>query len=201
MNTRRQLVLASASPSRLRILQDAGFDPTVRVSDADEDAYRSTALPDIVRELAIRKATAVAKHDDLAKDAIVIGCDSLFAVSGNTYGKPGTAAVARERWRMMAGKIGTLYTGHCVIDRASGRIASETASATVSFATPTAAEIDAYVATGEPIHVAGAFTLEGRASLFIDKIEGAPSTVIGLSIPTFSALLNELGIAAVDLWA
>lgn len=196
----RPLVLASASPSRLRILRDAGFDPVVRVADIDEDTYQANEPSEIVRELACAKAAAVAGALDLAPEAIIIGCDSLFAVHGILYGKPGDAATAVERWRTMRGATGTLYTGHCVIDHATGRHTSATAQTRVTFGVPTDEEIDAYVASGEPIFVAGAFTLEGRASLFIERIEGDPSNVIGLSVPTFRRLLGELDVRAVDLW-
>ncbi|MGB2756841.1 MAG: nucleoside triphosphate pyrophosphatase [Acidimicrobiia bacterium] len=198
--TRRPLVLASASPSRLRILRDAGFDPIVRVSAVDEDRYAATNPQDIVRELACRKARAVAEASDLPPAAIVVGCDSLFQIDGVMYGKPGDPATARQRWHMMRGKTGTLLTGHCIIDCATHAEVSATAQTQVTFGMPTEGEIDSYVASGEPIHVAGAFTLEGRASLFIERIEGDPSNVIGLSVPTFRALLTEVGIAAIDLW-
>lgn len=194
------MVLASASPSRLRILRDAGFDPVVRVAAIDEDRYVATDPAEIVRELACAKAAAIAGDPGLPSDALIIGCDSLFAVNGVLYGKPGDAATAVTRWRAMRGTTGTLFTGHCVIDQASGASVSATAETQVTFSAPSDEEIDAYVASGEPIFVAGAFTLEGRASLFIERIAGDPSNVIGLSVPTFRRLLDELGLRAIDLW-
>lgn len=171
------------------------------VADVDEDAYVATEPAEIVRELASSKAAAVAADPSVPDDAIVVGCDSLFVVNGQLYGKPGDTATATARWKAMRGTTGTLFTGHCVIDQATGKSVSTTAQTDVTFGMPTDAEIEAYVASGEPIYVAGAFTLEGKASLFIERIEGDPSNVIGLSVPTFRRLLGELNIVAIDLWS
>ena len=199
----RRLVLASASPARLRLLRDAGFDPEVLVSGVDEDAVQAEVgagdVTVLVQALAEAKAAAVARRDDLA-GALVVGCDSLFELDGAAWGKPGTTAAAAERIRAMRGRSGLLHTGHCVVDTATGRSAGGVGTTVVRFADLDDAEVDAYVATGEPLAVAGSFTLDGRASVFVAGIEGDPSNVIGLSLPLFRRLLAELGVAVTDLW-
>ncbi len=135
-----------------------------------------------------------------AADAIVIGCDSLFELDGRAWGKPGSAAEAVARIRSMQGRSGVLHTGHCVVDQRTGRRASGVRSTTVHFAPMRGDEIERYVATGEPLAVAGAFTLDGRASVFVEGVDGDPSNVIGLSLPLLRTLLAELDIAVVDLW-
>jgi septum formation protein len=193
----RRLVLASASPARLRLLRDAGLDPEVIVSDVDESAV---VLPDtwqLVETLAVAKATAVAV--DIG-DAIVIGCDSLLVVDGETFGKPADPAAAAARWRRMRGRSGMLLTGHCVIDGATGKTERGVDDAVVHFADVSDSEIAAYVASGEPLGVAGAFTLDGRSAPFVERIEGHPSTVIGLSLPMLRELLARLGVPLVGLW-
>lgn len=195
----RRLVLASASPARLRLLRDAGFDPTVIVSGVDEDSVQCDDAWELVRVLAELKAVKVAKTDGL-DDALVIGCDSLLLLDGKTLGKPATAAEAVERWRTMRGKTGVLLTGHCVVDVATGRLAQDVADTVVRFGEPSDAEIEAYVATGEPMRVAGAFTLDGRSASFVDGVDGDPSNVIGLSLPLLRRLLAELGVEVTDLW-
>lgn len=190
-----RLVLASASPARLRLLRDAGFDPEVVVSGVHEN-YATVDPYDAVRTLALRKAAAVAARLD--GDAVVVGCDSMLLLDGEVYGKPATAEAAAERWRAMRGREGTLLTGHCVAF--DGRQASDVGATVVRFGTPTDEEIDAYVATGEPLRVAGAFTLDGRGALFVESIDGDAGNVIGLSLPLLRRLLGELGVSAVDLW-
>jgi nucleoside triphosphate pyrophosphatase len=194
----RRLVLASASAGRLRLLRDAGFDPEVIVSGADETTDPGWSTAHAVGELAHRKAAAVAAA--LRGRALVVGCDSLLDLDGVTYGKPRDATEAVGRWRGMRGRDGVLWTGHCVIDTGTGQDAAGVAETTVRFGSPSDEEIDAYVATGEPLGVAGAFTLDGRAAPFIDGIVGDPSNVIGLSLPLLRRLLAELGVEVPDLW-
>jgi septum formation protein len=198
----RPLVLASASPARLRLLRDAGFDPVVRVSGVDESDVVEDDPWKLVLELAHRKAESVAQTvatDDLP-GALVVGCDSLLVLDGTVLGKPGDAVTAAERWRQMRGRTGVLLTGHCVIDVAAHREAAEVADTVVRFGSPTDEEIDAYVETGEPLTVAGAFTLDGRSAVFVDGVDGDPSNVIGLSLPLLRHLLAELGVAVTSLW-
>jgi septum formation protein len=133
-------------------------------------------------------------------DALVIGCDSMLLFDGETLGKPADAAEATDRWRRMRGGTGSLLTGHCVVDAGNGRSEHAVADAVVHFADVTDAEIDAYVSSGEPLGVAGAFTLDGRSAPFIERIDGHPSTVIGLSLPLLRELLARLGVRMVDLW-
>ncbi|MDQ3503739.1 MAG: Maf-like protein [Actinomycetota bacterium] len=192
------LVLASASPARLRLLRDAGFDPTVMVSGVDEQTVTADDPRELVDELARRKAEAVATA---LQDALVVGADSMLLLDGQTLGKPDDAADARARWLRMRGRTGTLLTGQAVIDVASGRTASGVAATTVRFGTPTDEEVDAYVASGEPLAVAGAFTLDGRSAPFVEGIDGDAGTVIGLSLPLLRTQLAELGVRIYDLWA
>jgi septum formation protein len=195
----RALVLASASPARLRLLRDAGFDPAVVVSGVDESQIEAPTPAQLVEELARLKAEAVATT--LGPDQLVVGCDSMLVLGGEVLGKPGTAEVAVERWRRMRGQTGTLLTGHCVVDTGTGTQACAVGATTVRFGTPSDAEIQAYVATGEPLHVAGAFTLDGRSAPFVDGIDGDPGNVIGLSLPLLRQLLGRLGVGIPELWS
>ncbi|MHC5703560.1 nucleoside triphosphate pyrophosphatase [Streptomyces tirandamycinicus] len=197
---RRRVVLASASPARLGLLRDAGLAPEVVVSGVDEDALTAPDPGTLALVLAEAKADAVATRPESA-GALVIGCDSVLELDGEALGKPSDEEEATARWKSMRGRAGILRTGHCVVDTTTGRRASATDSTTVRFGDPTDAEIAAYVASGEPLHVAGAFTLDGRSAPFIDSIEGSHGNVIGLSLPLLRRLLAELGIGITDLWA
>ncbi|MFI1098819.1 nucleoside triphosphate pyrophosphatase [Streptomyces sp. TLI_146] len=195
----RRLVLASASPARLGLLRQAGLAPEVIVSGVDEDALTAPTPGELALVLAEAKADAVAARPEAA-GALLIGCDSVLELDGEALGKPADAEEATARWKSMRGRAGVLRTGHCVIDTANGRRASATASTTVRFGEPSDAEIAAYVASGEPLHVAGAFTLDGRSAPFVNGIDGDPGNVIGLSLPLLRTLLAELGIGITELW-
>jgi len=194
----RRLVLASASPARLGLLRAAGFAPEVVVSGVAESDVDLGDVRGAVVALAERKAHAVAADEE---DAIVVGCDSLLELDGVALGKPMTPDEAIARWRAMRGRTGTLVTGHCVIDARSGGSASGAAATIVRFGCPSDAEVAAYVATGEPLAVAGAFTLDGRSAPFIDGIDGDHGNVIGLSLPLLRRFLGDLGVEVTDLWA
>jgi septum formation protein len=195
---RVRVVLASASPARLAVLRAAGLDPEVIVSGVDEDAYSASATTELVGLLAAAKAAAVASTLD---DGFVIGCDSMLDLDGRAYGKPASASDAAARWRLMSGRSGTLLTGHCVIDVATGRRTEAVAATTVRFGTPTEEEISAYVATGEPLGMAGAFTIEGLGGWFVDSIEGDHNNVIGISLPVLRRMFAVLGVTVPELWA
>ena len=192
-----RVVLASASPGRLATLVAAGLDPEVVVSGVDEGSMQSHDAANLAAALAQLKCrTVAAKLDD--PEALVIGCDSVLAFENGILGKPDDARDAAMRWRRMRGKSGILHTGHCV--RLGGREFVETASTVVHFADVTDAEIDAYVASGEPLRVAGAFTIDGLGAAFIRGIEGDPHNVVGISVPLLRELVTDLGIAWTDLW-
>ncbi|MFI6939525.1 Maf family protein [Streptomyces sp. NPDC050418] len=195
----RRLVLASQSPARLGLLRQAGLAPEVIVSGVDEDAITAATPAELARVLGEAKAQAVAARPEAA-GALVVGCDSVLELDGEALGKPADAEEAIARWKAMRGRSGVLQTGHCVIDTASGRQVSATASTTVRFGEPTDAEIAAYVASREPLYVAGAFTLDGRSAPFLDGIDGDHGNVIGISLPLLRKLLAELGVAITDLW-
>ncbi|WUS98866.1 Maf family nucleotide pyrophosphatase [Streptomyces sp. NBC_00708] len=200
MTAPRRLVLASASPARLGLLRQSGFQPEVIVSGVDEDALTAPTPAELALVLAEAKATVVAALPEAA-GALVIGCDSVLELDGEALGKPADAEEATARWKSMRGRAGILRTGHSLTDTTTGRTVSRTASTTVRFGEPSDAEIAAYVASGEPLHVAGAFTLDGRSAPFVDSIDGDPGNVIGLSLPLLRRLLGELGISVTDLWA
>jgi septum formation protein len=192
-----RLVLASASPARLAVLRAAGLDPQVIVSGIDEDAFSAQTTAELTKTLAAAKASAVAAS---LRDGIVIGCDSMLDLDGIAYGKPADSVEAVARWHEMSGKSGTLCTGHCVIDVASGKRLAAVAATTVRFGTPTEEEISAYVGTGEPLGMAGAFTIEGLGGWFVDSIDGDHNNVIGISLPLLRRLLGDLGVSIPDLW-
>ena len=197
-----RLVLASASPARRRLLQAAGIDPEVLVSGVDESVVKTDRAEDLCLELARLKAQAVVDRLRPTGEAgpLVLGCDSVLAFDGEILGKPADAAEATRRWRQMRGRSGVLHSGHCLIDTAGGRVTEAVASTTVHFAAISDDEIASYVGTGEPLAVAGAFTIDGLGGSFVERIEGDPSTVIGLSLPLFRSLLGELGLLVTDLW-
>jgi septum formation protein len=182
----------------LRLLRDAGLDPRVVVSGVDEGTPDDLSTSARVAVLAERKAVAVAGS---GSGALVLGCDSLLDLEGASFGKPESAGDAVALWGRLAGRSGTLFTGHCLIDTATGRVARGVAGTVVRFGTPTRAEVTAYVASGEPLNMAGGFSLDGRSAPFVEGIDGDPGTVIGLSLPLLRRLLAELDVAITDLWA
>lgn len=195
------LVLGSASPARLATLRSAGIEPVVIVSGVDESQLVDLPPAELALQLAELKCAAVAERDDVPPDALVLGCDSVLELDGEALGKPHEPDEARARWRAMRGRSGVLHSGHCLRDAATGRVAAATGSTTVHFADVSDEEIDAYVATGEPLHVAGAFTIDGFGGAFVTGIEGDHHNVIGVSLPLLRELVVELGHAWPDLWA
>ncbi|HEX6248623.1 MAG TPA: Maf family protein [Nocardioidaceae bacterium] len=200
MNDR--LVLASASPARLATLRSAGVGPEVLVSGVDESVVRDQDPARLALELARLKAHAVADRlDPRAGTAWVVGCDSVLEIEGAVHGKPADAEEARGRWHRMRGGSGVLHTGHCLVDTASGRTIARSADTVVHFAEPTDEEIEAYIATGEPLQVAGAFTIDGLGGAFVRDIEGDPHTVVGIGLPLLREMFGELGVRWTDLWS
>ncbi len=208
------VLLASASPARLAVLRTAGLDPFVTVSGVDEDALLA-ALADRphteqIKTLAEAKADAVVDRlaagelpDIPAADVIVVGCDSMLLIDDELQGKPADADQAKARWAQMSGRAGVLITGHAVRRVTGGSVlaaASDTRSSIVRMGRPTPAEIDAYVATGEPMSVAGALTIDGYGGWFVDGVDGDPSNVLGISLPLTRRLLAEIGVQVTDLW-
>lgn len=198
------LVLASASPARLRTLRAAGIDAQVLISGVDESAVTADRPAALAAELARLKAEAavarIQAQPPRPDRPVVLGCDSLLEVNGEVLGKPASAAEAVRRWRQMRGGTGVLLTGHCLIDTGTEARAEEVAATTVRFADITDAEIEAYVATGEPLRVAGAFTIDGLGGWFIDGVDGDAGNVVGVSLPLLRRMLGQLGIGVVDLW-
>ena len=205
-----RLVLGSASSGRLKVLRQAGVDPLVVVSGVHEDAVSaglgSDASPGhVVCALAKAKAEDVAAVVDpaVAADCVVVGCDSMLYLDGRLSGKPPSVADARRQWQSMAGRAGELHTGHCVIRLLDNEIASridETSITTVHFGVPTPGDLEAYLASGESLRVAGGFTLDGLGGWFIDRIDGDPSNVIGLSLPLLRSMLGRVGLSVAALW-
>jgi len=199
-----RIVLASQSPARLQTLRNAGVEPLVSVSNVDEDriaAGMPSATPaQLCLALARAKAEVVAPLFT-SQDVVVIGCDSVFDVDGVAYGKPGSADQAKERWKLMMGRSGVLRTGHWLINPSTGATAGDVANTTVHMGQLSEAEMDAYLATGEPFHVAGGFTLDALGGAFVEGVEGDPSNVVGISLPTVRRLLGEMGITWTDLWS
>jgi septum formation protein len=191
-----RFVLASGSPTRLRVLRDAGFDPDVVVSGVSEEIDGlETARAVVV--LAERKALAVA---DAGSQGLILGCDSLLDLDGEPLGKPASPADANAMWRRLSGRTGVLHTGHCLVDTRSGQWSSQLDSTLVRFGTPSQDEVDAYVASGEPLSLAGAFSIDGLAAPFIEGIDGVPSNVLGVSLPLLRRMFGEAGVQITDLW-
>jgi len=205
-----RVVLGSASAGRLRVLRQAGIEPLVTVSGVDEDAIidrlgANTDPAAVVNALAGAKAQEVSRGLDPAvtADCVVIGCDSMLYLDGRLTGKPGTAERARRQWASMAGRAGQLFTGHSVIRLQAGEMmATETEAAltVVRFGVPSDAELGDYIDSGEPLGVAGAFTLDGLGGWFVDGVDGDPSNVVGLSLAVTRRLLESVGCAIGDLW-
>jgi len=216
-----RLILASQSPARTKLLTEAGIQHDVLVSDVDEDAvqakYGVTDAHDTALLLARAKAEAVAALPE-AEGALVIGCDSVFEFDGESHGKPYTPEVARERMLRMSGSQGVLHTGHWLVDcrdtaadadqdeagdeapDGTGATVGAVSSAEVHFARMSENEIDAYIATGEPLHCAGSFTIDGLGGAFIRKVDGDPHAVVGLSISTLRDLLVHASVGITELW-
>jgi len=192
-----RLILASASPARLATLRAAGLDPEVIHSGVDEDAVELDEPAEYALRLARLKAVAVAANEPRA---LIIGCDSVLEFEGEVLGKPTDAADAVDRWQRMRGKAGVLHTGHCVIDTHREGWLGRSAATQVRFAMIDDDEIDAYVATGEPLHVAGAFTLDRLGGAFVTGVEGDPHNVVGISIPLLREIVTDLGVTWTDLW-
>jgi septum formation protein len=188
-----QIVLASQSTSRRRLLEGAGITPHVMVSHVDEETefFNAMSPADMVIALAVTKAHTVREQVDFP--AIIIGCDSTFDVDGVSFGKPGTPEIAKERALAISGRSGLLHTGHCIIDTAQGREIADRVTTKVTFSKMTNDEIDDYIASEEPLHVAGGFTLDGFGSPFIPVIEGDYTNVVGLSMPFFRSAMSQLG--------
>lgn len=207
---RVHFVLASASPARLSVLRSAGIDPSVRVSGVDEDAVLARAMvttpAEQVTTLAMSKAEAVCVEASAEfPDAVFVGCDSmLLSQDGEIAGKPGSTEAATRRWQRNAGTSGTLLTGHAIVRLSGGEITARThgdRATTVRFGSPTPEELEAYVATGEPLQVSGGFTLEGFGGWFIEGVDGDPSSVLGISLPLTRQLLADVGVDVLTLWA
>ncbi|BBZ37783.1 Maf family protein [Mycobacterium conspicuum] len=205
-----RLVLGSASPGRLKVLRQAGVEPLVVVSGVDEDLIAQRLGPDappeeMVSALARAKAERVAARLEgpVTADCVVIGCDSMLHLDGGLCGKPETVADARRQWQSMAGRAGRLYTGHCLIRCLDHKIVhtnTETSITTVHFGTPSADDLEAYLASGESLRVAGGFTLDGLSGWFIDGVDGDPWNVVGLSLPLLRSLLRAAGLSVAALW-
>lgn len=204
-----KFVLASASPARRRLLQTAGIDPIVEVSHFDESQIQSADPALLVKTLALRKADAVASQlaDRIAVPTLVMGCDSVLAIAGEIHGKPDSPEAAIARWKQMRGQVGYLYTGHALIEllphnslTGAPKHLLRCQVTTVYFANASDRQIEAYIATGEPLKCAGCFALEGKGGLFVERLDGCHTNVIGLSLPLLRQMLDDLGYDVVDFW-
>lgn len=197
----KEIILASASPSRKRILESVGIDPRIVVSGVDEETPELMALnpADLVIALAILKAHTVYNKNPEISNTLIIGCDSTFEFEGESLGKPMIIENAVARCRQLSGKSGYLHTGHCVIDTDQGIEVADISTSKVTFAHMSESEITNYVNTGEPLHVAGGFTLDGHSAPFISHIDGDPSGIIGLSLPTLRKIILNLGLEWSDV--
>ena len=195
-----RLVLASASPARRALLHAAGIDVDVQVSGVDESLVEAGTAAELCLALARMKARVVAATLPAEPGVLVLGCDSVLAFDGEILGKPHDPAEAVKRWRAMRGRSGVLHTGHHLTDLVAGKQAEDVGATVVHFADLTDDEISAYVASGEPLHVAGAFTIDGRGGAFVERIEGDAGNVIGLSLPLLRRLLMTFGVTVPQLW-
>ncbi len=195
-----RLVLASASPARRALLTAAGIDADVLVSGVDESVVEAEDAYTLSLALARMKARAVAARVQADPGVLVLGCDSVLAFDGEILGKPADGDEAIKRWQAMRGRSGVLHTGHHLTDLVSGRQAEDVGTTVVHFADVSDAEIEAYVATGEPLNVAGSFTIDGRGGAFVERIEGDHGNVVGLSLPLLRRLLGQLGVPITALW-
>ncbi len=192
-----KFVLASASPARRQLLQQAGIAPIVCKSGFDESQVQIDDPEALVNELARCKAAAVAER---YPDALVLGCDSVLAINGEIHGKPASPADAIARWQLMRGNVGHLYTGHALLEPSRHREVSRCGITTVHFVLASEQLIADYVASGEPLNCAGCFAIDGKGGLLVEKLVGCHSNVIGLSLPLLHAMLNELGYSVADFW-
>ena len=197
LNSLPIFVLASASPARLKLLETAGIKPVVRSSNFDESQVPLEDGIQLVQTLAVCKAQTVASQ---FSNALILGCDSVLVVDGAIYGKPKSTTEAISRWQIMRGKTGMLYTGHALIDLSKQKQLVRCGVTKVYFASISDRLIEAYVNSGEPLKCAGSFALEGKGGLFVEKIEGCHSNVIGLSLPLLHQMLTELGYNVTDFW-
>ncbi len=195
-----KFILASASPARRRLLEMAGISATVCPSNFDESSIKISNPAELVQTLARSKAEAVAQTLDPTQSTLILGCDSVLVLGGEIYGKPANKAEAIARWKIMRGQVGELLTGYALIDLKQQKILVRSLATTVHFAFASDAEIIAYVETGEPLNCAGCFALEGKGGVFIEKLEGCHTNVIGLSLPFLRVLLQELGYDITQFW-
>ncbi len=199
------LILASASPARRRLLETVGVDAVIRPSDFDESQIQLTDPVELVKTLAQCKAEAVTKTLEtdpelIGKNCLVLGCDSVLAVGGEIYGKPENPEEAIARWKTMRGQVGQLYTGHALMDLSQQKTLVYAPVTHVHFAPLSNEEIEGYIASGEPLNCAGCFAIEGKGGLFVDKLEGCHTNVIGLSLPLLRKMFHKLGYEITDFW-